>query len=239
MKKVLLVTLQGANLGNRLQNYALQTVLEKMGIEISTPVYQETSSCLVKIKLLVKNILAFLGNKKYNFAILQEKRSKAFEEFSEKYIHNRIKVTFDSVYSKDWSEYKYAITGSDQVWHNWSNTKKELEYFYLMFMPKEKRISYAPSFGFTEFPQADISTHKKGLEEMRCLSCREENGKNLIFNLTKKKAELLIDPVFLLKRKEWEKIEKRPDYVLTEPYMVVYFLGNETEEYVNAYNKIA
>ena len=38
-KRVLLVTLQGDNYGNRLQNYALQTVLKKNGCEVYTPFY--------------------------------------------------------------------------------------------------------------------------------------------------------------------------------------------------------
>lgn len=239
MKKILLVTLQGANIGNRLQNYALQTVLEKMGVEVSTPIYQLTNTTIFKIKLLIKKMLLFCGIKKYKIALLQKKREKEYEKFSEKYIHNKINVTFNNVYSMNWEEYDYAITGSDQVWHNWSNTEEELRYFYLMFMPKEKRMSYAPSFGFSEFPEKDYNIHKQGLEEIQLLSCREADGKKLILDLTGREAELIIDPTLLLTAEDWIKIEKKPVYPVEEQYMLIYFLGNETPEYENAYRKIA
>lgn len=239
MKKILLVTLQGANIGNRLQNYALQTILENLGFNVSTPIYRLKSKYIDKVKALIKKVLIFCGMKKYKIVLLQEKREKKYETFSDKYIHDKINVTFNNVYSMDWTEYDYAITGSDQVWHNWSNTEEELRYFYLMFMPKEKRISYAPSFGFSEFPQNDSNIHKQGLEEMQLLSCREEDGKKLILDLTGREAELIIDPTLLLTAKDWIKIEKKPVYPVEGQYMLIYFLGNETTEYVNVYSKIA
>lgn len=239
MKKILLVTLQGANIGNRLQNYALQTVLENMDFEISTLVYQLKIANMDKIKLMIKRILLFCGMKKYKVVPMQNKRKKEFETFSEKYIHNKISVTFSNVYSMDWTEYDYAITGSDQVWHNWSDTEEELRYFYLMFMPMEKRISYAPSFGFSEFSEKDYHIHKQGLEEMQSLSCREQDGKELILNITGRKAELVIEPTLFLTMEEWIKIEKKPIYQFDEPYILIYFLGNETTEYVNVYSKFA
>ena len=56
-------------------------------------------------------------------------------------------------FQNDWSSYDLAIAGSDQIWHKWREDEKELPYYYLQFMPQDKRVAYAASFGFEEFPE--------------------------------------------------------------------------------------
>ena len=63
--KVLLVTLQGDNIGNRLQNYALQKVLQKRNCDVWNPYYDdndEIDDIFKKCKLLCK---IFLGKLKF------------------------------------------------------------------------------------------------------------------------------------------------------------------------------
>lgn len=236
MKKILLVTLQGANLGNRLQNYALQEVLKKIGCIVYTPFYDrpENNSLKRKLKNSIKVILGFLGVRNFKYYLKNQRRIRAFQRFDNAYINNRFKTSF----SKIGSNYDYAITGSDQVWHNWSKDKDELNYFYLRFMPLDKRISYAASFGFDDFPECDVDAHLTGLKEIEHLSCREENGRRLIKNLTGRDAVITLDPTMLLSREEWQQIEKKPGYE-TGKFLLVYFLGNITSEYKAAIEKIA
>ena len=138
-----------------------------------------------------------------------------------------------------WKVYDYALTGSDQVWHNWSRNPEELAYYYLEFMPENKRINYAPSFGFTEFPESDYEYHKKGLEGFRKLSCREEEMKNLIMQIAGRDSELVLDPSLLLNPAQWRKFASKPEYDLPDKYILCYFLGNITEEYERAINEAA
>lgn len=138
-----------------------------------------------------------------------------------------------------WKEYDYAITGSDQVWHNWSHNPDDLAYYYLEFMPREKRINYAPSFGFSEFPESDIEFHKKGLQGFDKLSCREEEMQKLIMNLTGQKVQLVLDPTLLLNLNQWRKFASKPEYDLPDKYLLCYFLGNITEEYEHAIHEAA
>ena len=146
-----------------------------------------------------------------------------------------------SVFAQNWDEYDFAIVGSDQVWHKWGNDLKELPYYYLEFMPKEKRLSYAASFGFDEFPTIDREKHIKGLKGMHAISCREQSGCRLIKEATGKEATHVLDPTLLLKPEEWRNIEADISTVVKpeEKYIFIYFLGNIIEEYRQYIDEIA
>lgn len=88
-----------------------------------------------------------------------------FDAFNKKYIKKGVELYFDQINPKDFEQYDIVVAGSDQIWHKWYDLPGELEYFYLNFVPQEKRVAYAPSFGFEKFPEADIELHKKGLGE--------------------------------------------------------------------------
>lgn len=235
MKKILLVTLQGANIGNRLQNYALQEILKKSNCEVYTPYYDVPEFCCFskRIKMHIKSIFAHLGIKKYIFLLERKKREKRFHEFDKERIDNRFKIRFGKVPNN----YDFAISGSDQVWHKWSDDPNELDYFYLRFMPKSKRIAYAASFGFESFPQNDIQIHFTGLKEMNYLSCREEKGKKLIKDLVGRDALTVLDPTLLLTMDDWKKIQRKPKYNAVN-YVLLYFLGNKNDEYKSAIEKL-
>ncbi|MBE5952588.1 MAG: polysaccharide pyruvyl transferase family protein [Lachnospiraceae bacterium] len=242
MRKVLLVTLQGDNIGNRLQNYALQKVINNYGYEVWTPYYElpENDNILKKIKNKIKHIMGKIGVDRFKWIDLKKRREQAFRTFNDKYIENMFKIGYKSINNKEWNDYDFAITGSDQVWHKWSDDEAELDYFYLKFMPEDKRISYAPSFGFQEILDIDKNKHISGLNGITCLSCREEKGKDLIYNLVKREAKVVLDPTLLLSRNEWENIVIRPSYINKErDFILVYFLGNEVEEYKKAIEYIS
>lgn len=231
MKKILLVTLQGTNFGNRLQNYALQSVLINKGFEVYNPYYlpEQYSNFIKRLKNRIKYGLGIIGIKKYKQEILRSKKEKIFKEFDSKHINNMFYIDFKTVKKLDFSKYEYGIVGSDQVWHNWTRTSKELEYFYLMFMPKEKRKSYAPSFGFERF-ENDIEIHRKGLIEIEDLSIRENSGKIMINNLVGRNAKVVPDPTFLLTRESWEEFADKPAFKFQKKYAILYFLGEKPEK---------
>ncbi len=236
MKKVVLVTLQGANIGNRLQNYALQETIKKYNCIVFTPYYNLPENNTIKKRLinLIKIVLGLFGVKKYTFMYKRYKKKKAFDIFDDTYIDNRFKVSFKNMTN----EYDVAVTGSDQVWHKWSDDKNELDYFYLKFISKERRISYGASFGFEKFPQEDIEKHREGLKDIMYLSCREESGNRLINEIVGRDAVVVLDPTLLLSRQEWKKIEKKPRAV-SDKYLLIYFLGEKTSEYMSVIKKIA
>ena len=235
MKKVLLVTLQGNhNFGNRLQECALRLSIARLGFTVDDLTVnpgilgrEERQSTLMKW-----HIWTLLGRAGFAQRYAKLLRDDRCIRFSEKYTP-RMLLSESEVWKKDWSEYAFGVTGSDQVWHNWHSSylENELKYYYLDFLPREKRISYAPSFGFSSFPAEDAEAHREGLMGMAALSCRETEGCKLIRDLTGREAEKVLDPVFLLEREEWERIEKKPRFLVKKPYLLQFFLGAVTPEY--------
>ena len=253
-KKILLVTLQDDNnLGNRLQNYALQRKIEEFGYTVYDTYYKShkvvlASTLKSKFKRLVKIFLALFGNEKWRTYFVIEKhtddRIRKFHVFSESFAPNRILVDPDSLnqsLTDSMNKFDYAITGSDQVWHNWHHTQNDLPYYYLEFMPQVKRISYAASYGFSSFPEADSLLHHEGLEGFleQNLSVREEKGATLIKESTGLKATVVPDPTILLTADEWALIERRPRYKVANHFMVIYFLGNKLKSVKDKYKEIA
>lgn len=226
-KRVLLVTLQGDNYGNRLQNYALQTVLKKNGCEVYTPFYDpvEFEKSSSKIKFLIKALIGYLGGKKWKKDYFRFRRLIRYEKFNARFIDNRFKIDYSNVNQMNWDKFDYAVTGSDQVWHGWSKNEDELRFFYLSFIDKKKRMAYAPSFGFTAFPDENIDIHKKGLSEISFISSREQSGADLVESLVGRKSCVVLDPTLLLTAEDWNDFEEKPRMLKSNRYIAVYFLG--------------
>ena len=231
-KKAAIVTLyDDINLGNKLQNYALQEVLKKFldCKTVDTLSYSEAKeNTSDKLSWKGKLVLA-LGypRKKALEKRKMIERRKKFERFSSANLNVVDPKPFHDFGKFENSKYDYFIVGSDQVWHGWMNTEEELNYFFLKFASPEKRICFAPSFGFNEVPENNIKLYIDGLNGFRFLSCREESGCELIRQMTGKDAVLLPDPTIVLPVEEWRKLERKPDYELPEKYILSYFLGEQ------------
>lgn len=237
---ILLVTLfDDNNIGNRLQNYALQHILELQDANVSVVDngYTNYPAIKDKIKIIIKQCLGIIGIEKYRYSFLRFLSDKmkrvANKEFDRKNIHNIINLSNTQIFNSDWSVFDIAIAGSDQIWHRWGNDKLELPFYYLQFMPKTKRAAYAASFGFENFPEQDLEQHKKGLQEMEYISCRELSGCKLVEKVVGRDVPRVLDPTLLLSAADWRKIEEQaPEYARTQKnYAFVYFLGDQTEEY--------
>ena len=243
--QVLLVTLVGGiNYGNRLQHYALKNSIEKIGYQVTSLAVGDFLSLpwTIRVKLKIGTLLALYKDSKKSKARLCRltRRAKLFD-FNEHYLSNILFMPIEQMRKRDWSGYCCAVTGSDQVWRNWhsKNIPEELSYYYLEFVPVDKRVSYAPSFGFTSFPEEDKEIHRRGLRDMRALSCREQEGCDLIYELTGRKAEKVLDPTLLLTAEEWKEKEKKPCFSVPEHYMVKFFLGMVSEEYQKELERIS
>lgn len=239
-KNILLVTLfDDNNIGNRLQNYALQHTLELYNTKVSIidNGYTNHATIKFKIKVIIKKCLGIIGVDKYRYSYQQYLSSKAKrvanEEFDKNNIHNIIKLSNKKIFNKNWSTFDIAIAGSDQIWHKWGDDKLELPFYYLEFMPIEKRAAYAASFGFEDFPETDIEQHKKGLQEMRYISCRELSGCKLVSEAVGRNVPRVLDPTLLLGAADWRTIEDQASEFARsrKNYAFVYFLGEQTVEY--------
>lgn len=103
--------------------------------------------------------------------------------------------------------YDGVVCGSDQVW-NPLITDGDLSYFLDFCGPDTKRIAYAPSFGISEFPGDFAERIRPELEKFDALSVREAVGADFVEKLTNRRTEVVLDPTFLIRQKEWSELEK-------------------------------
>lgn len=232
MSKIAIVTLyDNINIGNKLQNYAVERLASQYGT-VQTLTYKEAHD-IVPLISMKHRISALLGIPKSSAPLRRKiiERRKKFVDFSKKYLHAEKENTFLQHILNDNTRFNAFIVGSDQVWHNWTETQEELQYFLLSFVPSSKRICLAPSFGYTEIPERDQDIFKRELPKFRYLSCRERSGVNIIESLTSRKdVELIMDPTLSIEREEWKSIEKKPNFSIPPKYILVYFIGGISEQ---------
>lgn len=231
MKKVAILTLYGdKNFGSKFQNYAVQELIKLLGYECKTIRCADTYKTIGWKGKLV----AFLGfpPKMAERKRVALQRETLFRKFSELFLQLGEKVKFCDV-SAIINNYDFYIVGSDQVWHNWSGTNEEIDYFFLRFVPNYKRLCISPSFGFETILEKFKQQYADGLNGFKYLSCREESGCKLIKELTGREAQLLCDPTMALTASEWDKVSSKPLFDLPEKYILTYFLGTAPEEAIN------
>ena len=234
MKKIAIITLtKNANYGNVLQNIALQEALRGIGYEAETIInrsksslfLQEDKSIVKKGKNLAKFILNRNGYRDFR------KRNKAFLKCCKdhvKYSH----VYYEEGKFSGQIEYDYYITGSDQVWNPFFGMASDFE--LLGFAPAGRKLSYSASFGVSNINAISENEKEriaKRLSELNAVSVREESGKKLVEELTGKECKVHVDPTMLMTSDYWEKMCRKPCFNVPSGYILVYMLGQITDEY--------
>ena len=242
MKKVAIITLYGNfNLGNKLQNYAVQRYFEDMGYECRTIMHVDMNKAPVSPKSTLKKIYhaCFDSPQKRQIKHLQRERTKRFKLFSDKYIATGEMIDFKKVPTDFGDRYDYYVVGSDQVWRNWNRDNDQVNFFMLRFTSKEKRVTIAPSFGTSSIDNEDENIYREGLMGFSDISVREEAGAEIVRRLTGKKAEVLLDPTMLINTGAWSEIEKSPSWYVESEFILVYILGAKTDAVSNYLNEVS
>lgn len=247
LNKIAILTLPGNfNYGNRLQNYALQTILEKRGYHVETLdiTFSRKSHIRKLIDAIVRcfkspSLMKMLVRKREygkKFNEMAKLKSPKLQPFTQKNLNIRI------VEKKDLnilaSQYDFFITGSDQVWNQSSISDST---FFLDFVPFEKRYSYAASFGKSKILNADKRYFKKNINGMKKISVREFQGKEIVRELTGKDADVHVDPTMLLTSQEWRKLAQQEDnrWLPSKKFVLVYTLRGMNEEKKDELLKVA
>lgn len=225
-----------ANYGNRLQNYALQEVLKKLNIEVTTYSCEgEEITSKDKMHKFLHAVTFYKFTKDKNVWTNGYKRRVVFKKFNDDYVNIMQITSLEGLENKE----DYFVLGSDQVWnYKWYGDqplKKEL--FLLTFARDEQKICFAPSFGVDKIADEWKNHFKKNLQSIKYLSVREEAGEKIIEDLTGRTCPVVIDPTMMLSADEWRKIEEKPQKVDTDKkYILTYFLG-EKDDKANEYLK--
>ena len=224
MRTVGIVTIcDGRNLGNRLQNFAVQETIKKIdpASHVETIVNTNRKERGETLKYRLKNLLRDM---KY-FG-----RTKNFRAFNKNICNS--KQSYDAANNNSClnKKYDYFLVGSDQVWnpnYGWLNSID-----LLRFANKDKRVAFSASFGVSEIPEEYIDSASRELRRFKAISVREERGKEMAEELTgRKDIEVLVDPTMLLSAEEWSKMAKKPKTLKGDnPILLKYFLGGLSAE---------
>ena len=103
--------------------------------------------------------------------------------------------------------YDYLLVGSDQVWNPQIARDKQMAYFLDFGGENIKRVSYASSFGISEWPEDKgelMPIIKKDLERFKAISVREETGQEIISKIFGLESQVVLDPTLL--HKDYEEL---------------------------------
>lgn len=208
--KIALITLHRiTNFGSLLQTYATQSYIEKIGhtvevidfvpegISFKRSVFPKNNGSIIK-KIIKLIPLIFVNGVQFRMV----------NYFIKKHIH----VTNQRFHSyaelfENTPEADVYISGSDQVWNTQNNNPvDDIKAYYLCFAPQGKtKISYAGSFGKTEFTEIEISKIKEWLSLYNAISVREDTALNTLELMGINNGVHVLDPTFLLDKDEWMK----------------------------------
>ena len=216
------------NYGNKLQNYAVQTFLEKNNIKTKTIKNNPDTNNRENVKNYnKKRIKNYLHDKKIQLkSILKpNKRREKFEKFNKniKFTNKVFNINNKNIVRK----YNYFVAGSDQIWN--PNFGRLSDFDLLSFAKPEQRIAFSASFGISKLPEEYREKTKK------------EAGKRIVEELTgRKDIQVLVDPTMLLTAEEWDKVSKKPEQLKeNKKYILNYFLGELSEKRKKEIERIA
>ena len=157
-----------------------------------------------------------------------EKRA-AFWRFDRNYISFSAKYVAPNRVSRGLtSAYDCFVIGSDQVWNPDFDCTGETS--YLPMVPKNKKISYAASFGISKVVENRERTAEL-LNGIASISVREAAGAEIVRDLTGRDAAVVLDPTLLLGPEDWAAVAKKPAKVDSDsPYVFKYMLGDDVNQ---------
>lgn len=223
MKTAILTFQDAVNYGAILQAYALQTALHKT-IPQNEAGILDHHCAVIRDKHLpgfvekkgnpVKGYLKMLKNYR-----VKTRRKSRFEQFKSEYL-NLIPYSSEEDKSRFLKEYDAITVGSDQVW-NTDLTAGDRTYFLSEFKPM-KRFSYAASIGKESIEEKDIPYFKE-LSELDGIAVREESAKAILNDIIPNEVSVVPDPVLLLEKEEWRKIERPVEDLKPQSYVLLYY----------------
>ena len=236
MSKIGIITeTNGLNLGNSLQNYALQHTLKSLGVEPYTIIRNDNYQHLPSMNVIflhntLKRIIALIFNyNNYRKNVLEiAKKKVVYSPFDKLIQFKKVSSYKKEFINRELKDIDVFIAGSDQIWNpNFLVT----EIPFLTFTTKNKRIAYAASFGVSEIPNEKKNAYIKWLKGIKNISVREESGAKIVKDLIDKDVPVVLDPTLLLSKDEWAGIAKKPKFDLPAKYLLLYFLGERTQEF--------
>ena len=225
------------NYGSVLQAYALQKHINKY---TDCEVIDYRKNEVIKLYKIFKpltcryNILSNIYSMFFLSALLSRKRSYEDFRLTEINLSSKCYTSKDSL-EYDINAYNALISGSDQVW-NFDIV--DFDTSYMLDFPKYrgKRFAYAASMGPKAKDASDFKKYRELIDKFDVVTVREKTALETVAKTTSKAASLVIDPVFLLDKSEWESLGHKSKIDTSDDYIFCYFPGGVSKS-MEAFSK--
>ena len=243
MKPIGLVTCYSHhNYGSMLQAYATEMIMQKMGLPFQTIActkprdYMTVNKYVYYLKkLLIADWNMYLGKKRIAkikaknliFRNNAQMRDKMFDDFASKYFHTSVCPRNRKELEAMATDYSAFLVGSDQLWRTDS---VEHGYFTLEWVPDNiRKIAYSTSIGVKEVPWFQVKKNKWFMNRFDHIALREQSACDLVFKLTGRKVQVVLDPTLLFTGEQWMEIQQK-EPLTSGKYIFCYLLGNNPSQ---------
>ena len=206
MKKrsVIVTFFDEINYGAVFQSYALQSKLKEYTDEVCILDYQPS---IMKLKKRIINT-ASMKSMLLSLITLSSslRRKQIFKSFISKYLSVK---TVRQCCEGDTET--YVFLGSDQIWNPRITAGVDpIFYGQIPGMTQKKTIAYAPSFGIKELSIEEKEAVGAMLKGIDLISVRENEGKDILVQLTDDEISVVCDPTILVGRQLWDEVKISP-----------------------------
>lgn len=229
------------NYGTSLQGYATLKAIEKEGYECRIIKYVKCDSLFRRLRMAPLLMVSggwqayMRRKKKYQVQTSNMNYSKSIAErtvTNNKWKDEKMEpycdvyVGYNDLHNGS-KNYGLVLVGSDQVWTPLGLYSR---FYNLLFVDDSvPRMSYASSFGVSVIPWWQRTMTRRYLERINMLSVREIKAKEIVDSLSKKDALVVLDPTFLLSRKQWQKEIDGKEPKASGEYIFCYLLGKNED----------
>ena len=229
-----------SNFGFIMQAYALQVHIRKLGhVPVTINVQPQKVRTINKIKQTIKDFInTFKG--KDNSCFFRSWPTYQQQQFMDQntnmFVKEYLSLTLpvsskQDFFREDIQSFDSYIVGSDQVWrYAYIN---DITTYFFDFLPDDKpRMSYAASFGISDFDYSKKSENqcRNLISKFDIVSVREFDGVKICKDKFGVNAIKVIDPVFLLDKMEYSSLAQKGKKLSLKKYLFSYILDVNEEK---------
>ena len=227
------------NYGQLLQCYALQKYLRDLGHDAFLIRYRMPDSVPfdLKQKLLKFGLHPWLVFDGLRRVFVRRKgraelaaHPRQFSTFRQRYlkVSDDVYHTIDDI-RKSPPPASVYIVGSDQVWQFGESFRHDDILAMLLDFGTDavKRVSYAASFGWSDFSRMEKREMTRCLKRFQAISVREKSGLEACWSVGYDSAKLVCDPTILLSAEDYLEMAEKPGH--ERKYVFCYMLTNKCD----------
>jgi len=195
----IVTTYDEVNFGAFLQAYSLQKTIINMGYDVEFINYKSLKYRFAEFLATYK-----IKNPFYLFKIIL--KGLKFRHALQKMI---ISKKYFNIYEINKAGYDIIIFGSDEIWNLNNCLGGIIDTYYFGNGITLKKISYAVSFGSTNYLEDKHDYIIKLIHEFSHISLRDSNSKKIIDSLNRPDCKIVLDPTLLVEQETTEHILKQ------------------------------